>query len=115
VVIESRPAVDVLTQHDSPASLHYVDPPYVHSTRDEGIQRDYQFEMDDSAHRDLAGVLRSLCGMVVLSGYPSRLYDVDLYPDWHRVECPSLADSLRSRTEVIWINDAAWRNQEGLF
>lgn len=36
VVIEKRPAVDVLAQQDGPETLHYVDPPYVHSTRGGG-------------------------------------------------------------------------------
>jgi DNA adenine methylase len=43
--------------------------------------------------------------MVVLSGYPSPIYDEAL-PDWRRVEIAALADGARPRTEVLWINPA---------
>lgn len=109
VVIESRPAAAVLKAQDAPSTLHYVDPPYVHSTRDPGKrQRDYRHEMTDGDHVALAKILRQLKGMVVLSGYPCALYE-ELYGDWHRVERSALADGARKRTEVLWINDAGWR------
>lgn len=73
VLIENRPAIEVITAHDGPQTLHYVDPPYVHETRYKGASsgRYYKHEMDDAAHRDLLGVLLELEGMIVLSGYPS--------------------------------------------
>lgn len=33
VTIENRNAVQVMLKHDSPGALHYVDPPYIQSTR----------------------------------------------------------------------------------
>lgn len=107
VVIEQRPAIDVIRQHDSPATLHYVDPPYVRSTR-VGFRkgRGYRFELDDADHRALAESLRSVEGMVVLSGYHSELYD-GLYHDWHREERAHRADGAAPRTEVLWMNPAA--------
>ncbi len=112
VVIESKDAFAVLEQHDAPDCLHYVDPPYVHSTRDLGgdngaHQRDYRHEMDDNEHRRLAQLLHSLKGMVVLSGYPCALYDEELFKDWNRVEKAAFADGARKRIEVLWMNDAA--------
>ncbi len=103
VVIEQKDAFAVIAQHDAVDALHYVDPPYVHSTRDQGEnnngahQRDYRHEMDDDDHRRLARLLRSLRGMVVLSGYPCALYDKELFSDWHRVEKAALADGARAR------------------
>lgn len=44
--------------------------------------------------------------MVVLSGYPSDLYDHAL-PNWTRVQRDALADGARKRVEVLWINPAA--------
>lgn len=65
VIIENRPACEVMLAHDSPATLHYVDPPYVHSTRGfdcGGTHRGYRFEMSDAEHRELAAVLNALRG-----------------------------------------------------
>jgi D12 class N6 adenine-specific DNA methyltransferase len=58
-------------------------------------------------HRQLAQVLHSVKGMVVLSGYPCALYDTELYPDWYRVERQHLADCARKRTEVLWLHQAS--------
>lgn len=112
VVIEHRDALEVLARYDTPESLAYVDPPYVFATRSaiQGRTRGtqgYRHEMDDEAHRRLASVLHGFSGMVVLSGYPSALYDRDLYPDWERFERRHTADGGRARTEVVWLNAAA--------
>lgn len=112
VVIENRPAIEVLRQQDAADALHYVDPPYVHSTRKAGMSENYTHEMTDADHRELAATLRNLGGGVVLSGYPSELYN-ELYGDWHRVERVALADGAKKRTEVLWINDSAWNVQQG--
>lgn len=104
VVIENRDAIEVLKQQDDPLALHYADPPYVHSTRQR--TRGYQFEMADEKHVELAEVLRSMLGHVVLSGYRSTLYD-ELYAGWQRVEMPAMADGAEPRTEVLWIKRAA--------
>lgn len=105
VVIENRDAIEVIRSHDQPDTLHYVDPPYPLGTRDAGT--DYRHEMTDDDHRELAEVLHSVKGMVVISGYPCNLYDEELYPDWHRVERPHLADGARPRTEVLWLSPRA--------
>jgi DNA adenine methylase len=103
VCIESRPAIDVMKQHDAPTTLHYVDPPYMHDTRKSGHR--YRHEMDAEAHGELLGTLLRLEGIVVLSGYPHALYDAAL-SKWWRVERKALADGARPRTEVIWMNRA---------
>jgi DNA adenine methylase len=107
IVIENRFAKDVISQHDSVSTLHYIDPPYVKSTRYlEEKTHCYKYEMSDEDHRELAALLHSVKGMVVLSGYPCDLYDNELYADWQRVERPSFADGAKERTEVIWMNTA---------
>lgn len=109
VVIESRDAVAVMRAHDRCETLHYVDPPYVHETRSGGnpycAKHKYRHEMNDADHVALLDALRGLKGMVVLSGYPSPLYDQQL-DGWLRVERAALADGARERTEVLWINPA---------
>lgn len=75
VMIEQRPAIDVMLQHDSSETLHYVDPPYVHGSRVMGAsKKTYRHEMTDDQHAELLDVVRSLHGMVVLPGYPSEMY-----------------------------------------
>lgn len=110
VIIENRPALELIVAHDHDDVLHYVDPPYVHSTRSAdsgGSKRAYRHEMSDDDHRALAEVLRAVRGMVVLSGYACDLYDVELFRDWTRVERKAHADGARERTEVLWLNKPA--------
>lgn len=104
VVIENRDGKTVMSAHDTPQTLHYVDPPYAADTRDKG--RDYRFEMTDLDHVDLADFLRGLTGMVVLSGYDCLLYD-NLYDGWRKEKRRSLADGARPREETLWINPLA--------
>lgn len=108
VTIENRPALDVIRRYDGVSTLHYVDPPYVMSTRS-SLQRDgcYSTEMSEDDHRELATTLFGLQGMVVLSGYPSTLYDDELYASWRRIERATHAAGALDRTEVLWLNDAA--------
>ncbi len=111
VVIERRPAVDVIAKNDSPETLHYVDPPYMPETRSQKSGRGrlkyhaYAHEMTADDHQLLLAKLRGLQGMVVLSGYATQLYDRKLR-GWKRVEIAALADGARERTEVLWINPA---------
>jgi DNA adenine methylase len=104
VVIECRDAKEVIAAHDSHETLIYVDPPYVAGTRDKGS--DYKFEMSDSDHIDLAMFLSDAKGMVIVSGYESKIYD-DIYRGWKKVTRAALADGARKRVEVLWINKAA--------
>lgn len=111
VVIESRPAIEVMAQHDRPDTLHYVDPPYMHETRAQGNKYDlgwrmYRHELSDDQHAELLEYLLSVKGMVVLSGYATSLYD-EMLSEWTRVERRALADGARERTEVLWINQRA--------
>jgi DNA adenine methylase len=103
VQIENAPAIEVIRRYDSPETLFYCDPPYVHSSR--GDSRAYGFEMTDDDHMILAKTLHDVQGQIVLSGYHNELY-AELYADWHCVEAPSkIAHSVKQeRTEVVWMN-----------
>ena len=85
VEIICRPAVDVIRRWDSSQTLIYCDPPYVHSTREENSRDVYDREMSEDDHRELASVLTECDSRVLISGYPSHLYN-ELYGDWRRVE-----------------------------
>lgn len=108
VSLECRPALDVITAYGANArTLLYVDPPYLGSTRP-GSASSYRREMKGAAdHIALAGALREAKASVVLSGYPSPLYD-DLYADWHRTDLATRTGQGNTgprdgaRTEVLW-------------
>lgn len=107
VVIENRDACEVMKDYDATDALIYADPPYVHDTRQR--IRGYRCEMDDAEHRRFAGVVKSLKGYVVISGYPSDLYDKELFLDWIRIELKAFADGAKPRTEVLWVNEQCFR------
>jgi DNA adenine methylase len=117
VTVENKDAIEVIEQHDSPSSLFFVDPPYVHATRN--MQRgnaSYACEMSDEDHRNLSDSLHHVRGMVMLCGYDCDLYR-DLFADWHRLDREAMADGARPRTESLWFNSAAWNQkpQQSLF
>jgi DNA adenine methylase len=110
VTIEHREACEVMLQHDSKGTLHYVDPPYLPETRSPANKydlkyRSYRHELSEEDHRNLLTRLHDLQGMVVLSGYRSAMYDEALR-DWRRDERKTFADGARPRLEALWINPA---------
>ena len=76
VQIENRPAIEVIRLYDSPDTLFYCDPPYVHDTR--GDESAYGYEMTDHDHRMLARA-NAAQGLVALSNYQCELME-RLYP-----------------------------------
>lgn len=109
VVIENRPAIEVMARHDDETALIYADPPYVHSVRSpsrKSNRKNYRHEMSDDDHIELAQSLHAVRGAVILSGYKSDLYD-ELYADWRRIDRPALADGAALRLESLWLNKAA--------
>ena len=63
----------------------------------------YSNEMSNADHIELAEKLHSVKGMVVLSGYPSALYD-GLYKDWRTVLKSATAQNGKRRTECLWLS-----------
>lgn len=103
-----RPAIDVIRTWDSPETLHYCDPPYLAETRHESSRDVYGYEMTEEDHCELANVLNTCTGKVILSGYPSELYS-DLYRDWRSMQfdMPNHAAGGKSKArkqETIWMN-----------
>lgn len=109
VTLESRPALELIDRYGAAEDvLLYVDPPYLGSTRT-SWDNAYRHEMrDEESHRELAEALRACRAAVVLSGYASDLYDLELFPDWHRAEFASGTgqggEAWSNRTEVLWSN-----------
>jgi DNA adenine methylase len=103
VQIENRPAIEVIKLYDSPETLFYCDPPYVHATR--GDAKAYRFEMTDVQHHDLARILARCEGKVAVSGYRCDFMD-ELFRRWKRADAPpKLCHSIKKpRQEALWMN-----------
>jgi DNA adenine methylase len=101
--LDSIRAVDDL---HGPDVVHYCDPPYLSSTRSQ--PRAYAREATAEHHAALLATLRAVRGTVLLSGYRSELYDVEL-AGWHRVEwdLPNHSGQgaeKQRRVECVWSN-----------
>ena len=91
----------------------YCDPPYYKaSCKTSGTH--YQNEITHEDHVAFLAQAKALCCKVMISGYPSELYDTEL-KDWYRVEkekyvtsagCKNkIADGNAPKaTEVLWMN-----------
>lgn len=101
VQIECRPATELIAEYNYKNVLIYCDPPYMAETRSGGAQ--YKKEMSDREHELLLQQLLRHTGPVLLSGYHSDLYDTML-KDWEHIEFKTYAQSLKKKTEVIWMN-----------
>lgn len=103
VQIECDDAVAVINRYGrSQDALIYCDPPYVHSSRTE--DKNYDHEMSDQQHKELADILHSVDAMCLVSGYDCELYQ-QLYKDWRCVQWSSLVNSnKRKATETLWIS-----------
>jgi hypothetical protein len=80
--------------------LIYSDPPYLLHTRTSG--RKYRFDYEEADHIELLTLLKSLPCNVILSGYPSALYD-DLLGEWRSLELQVMNQG-GVRTEKLWFN-----------
>lgn len=107
VTILNRDALKVIAQLDTPNTLFYLDPPYLHTTRSTTTEYGEQ-EMSVEQHTQLLDLLLAVKGKVMLSGYPSHLYDGKL-ANWHIVDFDlpnnsASGDTKNRMTERIWCN-----------
>jgi len=82
------------------AELIYCDPPYLAETRTSS-QR-YRFDYTKQDHIELLEQLNSLPCHIILSGYPSSLYDEQL-SSWNSIELQAMTRG-GPRTEKLWFN-----------
>ena len=94
-------AVEFLaSQHLTGDELVYCDPPYLPSTRRR--RRVYRHDYRECDHIRLLETLQKLPCRVVLSGYPSELYD-QLLCGWHSYTYQAKAHN-GIRQEKLWFN-----------
>jgi DNA adenine methylase len=80
--------------------LVYSDPPYLLRTRTSA--RRYRFDYEEQDHVELLELLKRLPCQVILSGYPSALYD-ELLEGWQTIEL-QVMNQAGVRTEKLWFN-----------
>ena len=117
VIIEDRPALEIIAKYGAANAVIYCDPPYLDSTRSAQAKRrgaDYACEYATQAeHRELAEVLHATPAAVLISGYPSPLYH-ELYDQagWWRVERQvTKPSSLVSGGRAAHATEAVWSNR----
>lgn len=103
VQIENRPALDLIKKFNYDNVLIYADPPYLLNTR---AGKQYRCEMSEQDHVDLLAALVKHKGKVILSGYPSEMYDRELR-GWQKIQRKSYNQNSDQRTEVLWCNFVA--------
>lgn len=80
--------------------LVYCDPPYLKETRSSA--RRYRFDYEEQDHLELLRLLKRLPCQVILSGYPSALYE-EWLPGWRSVALQVMNQG-GVRTEKVWFN-----------
>ena len=85
--------------------LVYCDPPYLHSTRKS--QRRYRYDYTPADHEQLLALLKRLPCQVMISGYPSPLYERAL-EGWHSLSL-QVMNQAGVVTEKLWCNFAPGR------
>ncbi len=101
VTIENQDALKCMRWHDSPKTLHYVDPPYLSAN-----QSRYKHDLTEDQHKALLACLLELEGMVVVSSYPNRVYARAL-AGWRYETRRNTSANNTDVVEALWINPAA--------
>lgn len=75
ITIENMSYEYVIEKYDSPDTLFYIDPPYIHDTRGESARSAYMYEFADGMHVKLVEQLQKIQGKYILSGYDHEIYN----------------------------------------
>ena len=107
IQIENKPALDILERYDHEDTFFYLDPPYVHSTRNKTVLKVYNGEMLDDDHRELGKVLNNIKGKALVSGYRSELYG-EIFAGWDSLDCRPKRTAgtmkIEHSIETVWAN-----------
>ena len=84
------------------SELIYADPPYLQSTRKAPGRHRYRYDYEEQDHVRLLAILKKLPCQVMLSGYPSALYD-ELLDGWRSISV-QVMNQAGVVTEKVWFN-----------
>lgn len=104
--IFNKKAEEIIKIWDGPNTLMYLDPPYLSTTR--SAPNVYENEMSIDDHISLSETINNSKSYIILSGYPSSLYN-RLYKDWNCIKKEIVNHSSQKKTkskkvECIWMN-----------
>lgn len=98
VMIECRNWKDILRIYDSPSTFFYLDPPYVHSSRNS--RHTYTYEFTDADHEELIESIQKLSGRCIISGYEDPTYSS---LEWVKVKKDFKTQGAGFKTECLWL------------
>ncbi|OQO68413.1 DNA methyltransferase [Enterococcus villorum] len=102
--IENMDAIKLIQQHNDTDTLIYCDPPYMPSSL---VDKHYLHGYTEADHLDLLEALVNHKGKVMLSGYPSELYE-EILTDWfilrQSTKVGITTEKKSDRTELVWCN-----------
>jgi len=110
VQIENMDYKDLIKKYDGKDTLFYLDPPYIHKTRQMTYQ--YTHEMTDQQHEEMINILLHIKGKAILSGYDNEIYNKLLDNGWRKMFLgeydkrseKAINESRNKGKEFIWIN-----------
>lgn len=103
VVIECRPALQVIEKYDDIATTMYLDPPYPFESRKTRDGYDYEMTTDD--HKDLLNTICVCESNIAISSYENDLY-LKYLKGWHifKDKVKQLAGPRGLRQETVFMN-----------
>lgn len=121
-IIENKDAIDLINDHARAGVLFYLDPPYLHETRNSSNDA-YEHEMTESNHQDMLARIIELAsidkGDFIVSGYDSDMYNDHFNADgWTKSTRQVAASSQKGgtlRTECLWLSPSCQAGQLALF
>lgn len=100
VQIENRDALELIEKYNNESCLIYLDPPYMHGTRQKGI---YSSDGTEAEHISMLSAALKSHSKILISGYDSPLYR-DMLKGWNRETHMSNTENASIKQEVIWWN-----------
>jgi len=110
VQIENVDYKELIKKYDSKDTLFYLDPPYIHETRQ--MTYEYAHELNNEQHKKLVDILLNIKGKAILSGYDHEIYNKLLENNWSKVSLgefdkrseKAIGESRSKGQEFVWVN-----------